>query len=195
MLIRLIQSRSSGIRLTRVSLEVGSGPDAYVQGRADSAGEVNTLLGALVRDPHLAGMYCEWWTFDETGKALFGLRSPLHVHPKVATLDEMRRTPPPRLAELVAAFHQHDRDGTISKSSRLRMLWCSELDRGWKACVYDFTADLPGKDETMDALLRIMGNLEAHFPTLRVTHLDMRQKESGLWRVQGRLNVYSPPPR
>lgn len=193
-IMRHVQSNAQQVRLTRIILDVATSPDAYIEGRAESTAEVQALLSTLAKDPHLARIKCDWGVFQESGSTLFGLRAPLHAHRKVATLAEMRRIPAPGLAELLSAMYRHDPDGQISRLARLRMMWSTGTDYGWQVVYYEFQAEFPDRAVPLDSLLKLFEALEAHFPVLRVAHLELRLKEGMPTLAVGRLNVYVPPP-
>lgn len=190
---RIAMERSPGVRLTRVMVEVAPTPDSYVEGRAPSTEAVHAILSNLVRDPHFARHKAEWGGADESS-ILFGLRGPVHVHPRVATLAELRRTPPPGLADLMNTLRTHDPSGKILRLSQLRMMRTVTVDHLWRQTLYDF--EFTGTDKesvTPEALLAAFENLEAHLPLLRTVRFDLQMLEGTVTHAIVRLIVYHPP--
>ena len=190
---RFIQSKAAPVRLTSIRIDGDTEGSVYVEGRTSSTPEFAAFLTALSKDPHLAAIQCDWGLFEESGVNLFGLKSPLHTHRKVATIQELLRVPPPALSDLLVSMQAHDKEGRLSRLARLRELWTTRLYDEWTLVHYDFTADFPTRDVSLDVLLGLFEALEGHYPTLRVSQLDLRLKDGVPTRALARLKVYHPP--
>lgn len=192
-MVRIVMERAQGVRLTRVVVEVQPSPDSYVEGRAPSTETVHALLATMMRDPHFSRHKAEWGGFDEQS-VIFGLRGPVHVHPRIATLAELRRTPPPGLADILNSLKKHDPDGRILRLSQIQMLWTVTDDDDWRRTVYDLELISTERESvTPQAFVTALENLEAHLPLMRTIRFDVRISEGAITRAIVRIAVYHPP--